>query len=56
MGYRRVTREDRLRIKDGLDAGLTNAEIADKQYLFERSSSYGRSFVSVQRTPSFFAL
>jgi IS30 family transposase len=30
MGYRRVTREDRLRIKDGLDAGLTNAEIADK--------------------------
>jgi IS30 family transposase len=30
MGYRRVTSEDRLRIKDGLDAGLTNAEIADK--------------------------
>jgi IS30 family transposase len=25
-----MTREDRLRIKDGLDAGLTNAEIADK--------------------------
>lgn len=30
MGYRRVTIEDRLRIKDGLDAGLTNSEIADK--------------------------
>lgn len=30
MGYRRVTSEDRLRIKDGLDAGLTNTEIADK--------------------------
>jgi len=30
MGYRRVTSEDRLRIKDGLDAGLTKAEIADK--------------------------
>lgn len=30
MSYRRVTREDRLRIKDGLDAGLSKAEIADK--------------------------
>lgn len=30
MSYRRVTREDRLRIKDGLDSGLTNTEIADK--------------------------
>lgn len=30
MGYRRVTSEDRLRIKDGLDAGLTKSEIADK--------------------------
>lgn len=30
MSYRRVTREDRLRIKDGLDAGLTKSAIADK--------------------------
>lgn len=30
MGYRRVTSEDRLRIKDGLDAGLSNSTIADK--------------------------
>lgn len=30
MGYRRVTGEDRVRIKDGLDAGLTKIEIADK--------------------------
>lgn len=30
MSYRRVTSEDRLRIKDGLDAGLTKSEIADK--------------------------
>jgi IS30 family transposase len=30
MKYRRVTCEDRLRIKDGLDAGLTKSEIADK--------------------------
>jgi transposase, IS30 family len=30
MGYRRVTREDRLRIKDNLDAGLSKTEIADK--------------------------
>ena len=30
MGYRRVAGEDRLRIKDGLDAGLTKTEIADK--------------------------
>jgi IS30 family transposase len=30
MSYRRVTSEDRLRIKDGLDAGLSNSEIADK--------------------------
>ncbi len=30
MSYRRVTSEDRLRIKDGLDAGLSKTEIADK--------------------------
>jgi transposase, IS30 family len=30
MDYRRVTSEDRLRIKDNLDAGLTKTEIADK--------------------------
>lgn len=30
MVYRRVTAEDRIRIKDGLDAGLTNEEIGDK--------------------------
>lgn len=30
MAYRRVTAEDRIRIKDGLDAGLTNEEIGDK--------------------------
>jgi transposase, IS30 family len=30
MSYRRVTKEDRLRIKDGLDAGLTKTELADK--------------------------
>lgn len=30
MGYRRVTGEDRLRIKDGLDSGLTKSKIADK--------------------------
>ena len=30
MSYRRVTGEDRLRLKDGLDAGLSNTEIADK--------------------------
>lgn len=30
MSYRRVTREDRLRIKDGLDAGLSKSAIADK--------------------------
>jgi IS30 family transposase len=30
MVYRRVTAKDRLRIKDGRDAGLTNEEIADK--------------------------
>jgi IS30 family transposase len=30
MVYRRVTGEDRLRIKDGLDAGLTKSAIADK--------------------------
>lgn len=28
--YRRVTKEDRIRIKDNLDAGLTKSEIADK--------------------------
>lgn len=30
MAYRRVTSEDRIRIKDGLDAGLSNTQIADK--------------------------
>ncbi len=30
MKYRRVTGEDRLRIKDGLDAGLSKSAIADK--------------------------
>ncbi len=30
MTYRRVTREDRFRIKDGLDAGLSMIAIADK--------------------------
>jgi transposase, IS30 family len=30
MSYRRVTSEDRLRIKDGLDAGLSKTAIADK--------------------------
>jgi len=30
MCYLRVTSEDRLRIKDGLDAGLSKSEIADK--------------------------
>ncbi len=30
MSYRRVTSEDRLRIKDGLDAGLSNTQIACK--------------------------
>ena len=30
MGYRRVTSEDRLRIKDGLDAGLSKTKLADK--------------------------
>jgi IS30 family transposase len=30
MAYRRVTSEDRLRIKDGLDAGLSKSELADK--------------------------
>jgi transposase, IS30 family len=30
MGYCRVTSEDRLRIKDGLDAGLSKSAIADK--------------------------
>lgn len=30
MSYRRVTREDRLRIKDGLDGGLSKSELADK--------------------------
>lgn len=40
MKYRRVTKEDRLRIKDGLDAGLTKTEIADK--LGFNKSSIGR--------------
>ena len=30
MSYRRMTSEDRLRIKDNLDAGLTKSEIAGK--------------------------
>lgn len=30
MSYRRVTSEDRLRIKDGLEAGLSKSELADK--------------------------
>lgn len=30
MTYRRVTNEDRVRIKDGLDAGLSKTQIADK--------------------------
>jgi IS30 family transposase len=30
MKYRRVTNEDRLRIKDGLDAGLSKSKLADK--------------------------
>jgi IS30 family transposase len=29
-GYRRVTQEDRIRIKDALDAGLAKSAIADK--------------------------
>lgn len=40
MKYRRVTGEDRLRIKDGLDAGLSKTEIADK--LGFHKSSIGR--------------
>ena len=30
MSYCRVTSKDRLRIKDGLDSGLSNRTIADK--------------------------
>jgi IS30 family transposase len=40
MGYRRVTSEDRLRIKENLDAGLSNSAIADK--LGFHKSSIGR--------------
>lgn len=40
MGYRRVTSEDRLRIKDGLDAGLSKSAIADKLGLHK--STIGR--------------
>ena len=43
MSYRRVTSEDRLRIKDGLDAGLTNTEIADK--LGFHKSTIGREIL-----------
>ena len=43
MKYRRVTSEDRLRIKDGLDAGLTNTEIADK--LGFHKSTIGREIL-----------
>ncbi len=34
MGYRRVIREDRLRTKDGLDAGLSNSAIVDNGLVF----------------------
>ena len=37
--YRRVTQEDRIRIKDGLDAGLTKTEIADKLGLHKSTIS-----------------
>lgn len=40
MRYRRVTSEDRVRIKDFLEQGLTNSEIADK--LGFHKSSIGR--------------
>jgi IS30 family transposase len=43
MGYRRVTCEDRLRIKDGLDAGITKSEIADK--LGFHKSTIGREIL-----------
>ncbi len=43
MSYRRVTSEDRLRIKDGLDAGLSNAAIADK--LGFHKSTIGREIL-----------
>lgn len=43
MGYRRVTGEDRLRIKDGLDAGLTKSAIADK--LGFHKSTVGREIL-----------
>lgn len=43
MGYRRVTREDRLRIKDGLDAGLSKSAIADK--LGFHKSTIGREIL-----------
>jgi len=43
MGYRRVTGEDRLRIKDALDQGLAKAEIADK--LGFHRSTIGREIV-----------
>ena len=37
--YRRVTQEDRIGIKDGLDAGLTKTEIADKLGLHKSTIS-----------------
>jgi len=43
MGYCRVTSEDRLRIKDGLDAGLSNSLIADK--LGFHKSTIGREIL-----------
>lgn len=43
MGYCRVTSEDRLRIKDGLDAGLSKSEIADK--LGFHKSTIGREIL-----------
>jgi len=43
MGYCRVTSEDRLRIKDGLDAGLSKTEIADK--LGFHKSTIGREIL-----------
>lgn len=43
MSYRRVTSEDRLRIKDGLDAGLSNSAIADK--LGFHKSTIGREIL-----------
>lgn len=43
MSYRRVTSEDRLRLKDGLDAGLSKSELADK--LGFHKSTIGREIL-----------